>query len=83
MWLHLDTSDTEFATWLSLNPPEDELRDVYFKLETDRVKLWTPGHIDSFRRDRYEVDQRLIHRLVQVKRALATAWESSGQIVRS
>jgi hypothetical protein len=80
MRFHLDASDTDYAAWLASHPSEDELRDAYFVLETARACLWTPGHIDSFRRDRYEVDQRLVQRLVQVKRALADAWAESGQI---
>ncbi len=80
MLFHLDAPDTDYATWLASHPTEDELRDAYFVLESVRAQLWTPGHIDSYRRDRYEVDQRLVQRLVQVKRALAGAWEESGQI---
>jgi hypothetical protein len=80
MRFHIDASDADYATWLAASPSEDELRNAYFVLETTRAQLWTPGHIDSFRRDRYEVDHRLVTRLVQVKRALATAWETSGQI---
>lgn len=80
MQFHIDASDADYATWLASNPSEDELRDAYFVLETARAQLWTPGHIDSYRRDRYEVDHRLVQRLVQVKRSLADTWEESGQI---
>jgi len=58
---------------------EDELRDAYVRLETKRSQLWTPGALDSFRRDRYELDARCVHRLVRIKWALATRWEASGQ----
>jgi hypothetical protein len=77
---HTDVTDHDFASWLASRPSEDDLRDAYIELESARAALWTPGHIDSYRRDRYEVDHRLVRRLVQVKHALATTWESSGQI---
>jgi hypothetical protein len=80
MRFHIDASDAEYTTWLASGRSEDELREAYIVLETARAQLWTPGHIDSFRRDRYEVDQRLVQRLVQVKRELATTWATSGQI---
>jgi len=80
MRFHVDATDTEYASWLATNPSEDELREAYITLETARADLWTPGHIESFRRDRYEVDHRLVRRLVEVKRALATSWATSGQI---
>lgn len=76
----LASSDLEFATWLSQSPSEDELRSAYLALESRRADLWTAGHIDSFRRDRYELDSRYVRRLVQVKRALADLWTVSGQI---
>jgi len=75
----LDQTDTDFATWLASAPTEDELRDAYVRLETKRSQLWTPGALDSFRRDRYELDARCVHRLVRIKWALATRWEASGQ----
>ena len=75
----LDQTDTDFATWLAAAPTEDELRDAYVRLEAQRAQLWTPGHLDSFRRDRYELDARCVHRLVRIKWALATRWEASGQ----
>jgi hypothetical protein len=82
MQFHTDASDAEYAGWLGSSPSEDELRDAYFFLEAARAQLWTPGHIDSFRRDRYELDDRYVRRLVQLKRALATSWERSGQLER-
>ena len=75
----LDQTDTDFATWLASVPTEDELRDAYVRLEAKRSQLWTPGALDSFRRDRYELDARCVHRLVRIKWALATRWEASGQ----
>lgn len=80
MRFHVEATEPEYATWLATEPTEDELREAYIALETARGELWTTGHIESFRRDRYEVDARLVRRLVQVKHALATAWETSGQI---
>lgn len=76
----LASSDLEFDAWLSQSPTEDELRAAYLVLETRRADLWTAGHIDSFRRDRYELDSRYIRRLVRIKRALADLWTVSGQI---
>jgi hypothetical protein len=80
MRFHVDASESDYATWLASSPSEDALRAAYFELENARTDLWTPGHIDSFRRDRYELDARLVRRLVQLKQALAAAWETSGQI---
>ena len=76
----LASSDLEFESWLSQSPTEDELRSAYLELEARRADLWTAGHIDSFRRDRYELDSRYIRRLVRIKRALADLWTVSGQI---
>lgn len=76
----LASSDLEFDAWLSLSPSEDELRSAYVALEARRGDLWTTGHIDSFRRDRYELDSRYVRRLVRIKRALADLWTVSGQI---
>jgi hypothetical protein len=73
-------SDIEFDAWLAAVPTEDELRDTYVALEARRTDLWTTGHIDSFRRDRYERDARYVARLVRVKRALALRWEATGQL---
>ena len=75
----LDLTDTDFATWLASVPTEDELRDAYVRLEAKRAQLWTAGHHDSFRRDRYELDARYVDRLVRIKWALARRWEASGQ----
>lgn len=79
MPFHLDSSEAEFHDWLAQHPTEDELREAYLRLETRRANLWTPGHIDSFRRDRYELDSRYVGCLVQIKWALANHWASSGQ----
>ena len=76
----LASSDLQFEAWLSQSPSEDELRSAYVELESRRADLWTAGHIDSFRRDRYELDHRYIHRLVRIKGALADLWATSGQI---
>lgn len=73
-------SDHEFDTWLAQPPCEDELRTAYLHLEARRADLWTPGHHDSFRRDRYDLDSRYIRRLVRIKRSLAHTWTTSGQI---
>lgn len=73
-------SDLEFDAWLAGSPTEDELRAAYVELEARRTDLWTAGHIDSFRRDRYELDSRYIRRLVGIKAALADVWATSGQI---
>jgi hypothetical protein len=76
----LASSDLEFDSWLLQFPSEDELRSAYLELEARRADLWTPGHIDSFRRDRYELDSTYVRRLVRIKRALAQVWTVSGQI---
>jgi hypothetical protein len=71
---------TQFQTWLASAPSEDELRETYLTLERERAQLWTPGHLESFRRDRYERDAEYVARLVEVKRALARHWQRSGQL---
>lgn len=83
MRFHVDATDPDFAAWLAAGPSEDELREAYIAMETARAALWTPGHIESFRRDRYDADHRLVRRLVDVKRALASSWASTGQISSS
>jgi hypothetical protein len=83
MRFHLDASDSDYAAWLATRPSESDLRAGYFTLESAREALWTPGHIDSFRRDRYELDTRYVRRLVEVKQALASEWTESGQLQRS
>jgi hypothetical protein len=75
-------SDAQFEAWLATGPTEDELRDAYVTLEADRAALWTPGELDSFRRDRFERDALCISRLVQLKQALAAHWEATGQLRR-
>jgi hypothetical protein len=80
MRFHLDASDSEYSAWLGTRPSESDLRAGYFALEGAREALWTPGHIDSFRRDRYELDARYVRRLVQVKQALASEWTETGQL---
>ena len=49
-------SDLEFDAWLAGSPSEDELRAAYVELEARRTDLWTPGHIDSFRREEKHVN---------------------------
>ncbi len=78
----LPVSDLEFSTWLADGPTEDELREAYLALESRRTDLWTPGHIDSFRRDRFELDSTYVDRLVQIKWALAQIWTTTGQFDR-
>jgi hypothetical protein len=82
MSFHPDSTDTEFTTWLEMAATEDELRDAYLVLEEKRSQLWTRGHLDSFRRDRYERDARYVHRLVRIKWLLAARWAASGQFDR-
>jgi hypothetical protein len=79
MYLRVNVTDAEFEDWLASGLSEDELRDTYVALEAKRAELWTPGHTESFRRDRYERDAFYVGRLVQVKRALARHWEITGQ----
>lgn len=78
----LPASDLEFSSWLTGDPTEDELREAYLALESKRADLWTPGYIDSFRRDRFELDSTYVDRLVQIKWALAQVWTTSGQFDR-
>jgi hypothetical protein len=75
-----DWTDAALEEWLDTPPTEDDLRLAYISLETRRADLWTSGHIDSFRRDRYEVDARYVRQLVLVKRALARHWNETGQL---
>jgi hypothetical protein len=75
-----DSTESEFTTWLASSPTEDELREAYLGLEAKRAALWSPGHTDSFRRDRYELDAAYIRRLVGLKSALASHWVRTGQI---
>jgi hypothetical protein len=82
MKLRSTWTDTEFEAWLAGAPGEDELREAYVALEAERAALWTPGHIDSFRRDRFERDAACIARLVRVKQALVRHWEATGQLRR-
>jgi len=58
------------------------LRDAYLTLEQKRAQLWTRGHLDSFRRNRYELDSRYVGRLVRIKWLLAARWTASGQFDR-
>ncbi len=78
----LPASELEFSTWLADGRTEDELREAYLALESQRADLWTPGHIDSFRRDRFELDSTYVDRLVRIKWALAQIWSTSGQFDR-
>lgn len=80
MTFNPDWNDRSFLEWIEANPREDELREAYLALESHRSDLWTPGHIASYRRDRYDVDARDVRRLVQVKAALAREWVRSGQV---
>jgi hypothetical protein len=75
-----DSTDSTFHDWLAASPGEDDLREAYLTLEAKRADLWTPGHIDSFRRDRYDLDARYIRHLVQIKKALASHWIVTGQV---
>lgn len=78
----LDSTDQAFEAWLDQAPSEDELREAYLRLEAHRAALWTAGHIDSFRRDRFERDSTAVKRLVRIKWALADRWTTSGQFDR-
>ena len=80
MEFQLNGSEADFSQWLASDLTEDALRDAYVAMEAERASLWAPGHANSFRRDRYELDGRLVTRLVQIKRRLAAVWEASGQI---
>jgi hypothetical protein len=80
MHLQPECSDREFDAWLAGDRSEDELREAYVALEALRRQLWTTGHIDSFRRDRYERDAVCISRLVRIKRSLASQWAATGQL---
>ncbi len=73
-------SEEALARWLATGPSEDELRECYLTFERRRAELWTPGHVESFRHDRFERDATLVRCLVQVKQALAQHWQATGQI---
>ena len=75
-----DWNDQFFLEWLEALPTEDQLRGAYLDLEAHRAALWTPGHIASYRRDRYDIDAQDVRRLVQVKAALAREWLRTGQV---
>ncbi len=78
MPFRIDSTDPAFTLWLASSPTEDDLRDAYVTLEAKRADLWTTGHIDSFRRDRFDLDATYVRRLVQVKQALARHWVVTG-----
>jgi hypothetical protein len=82
MTLRSKWTESEFEAWLAGPRTEDELREAYVGLEAERASLWTPGHIESFRRDRFERDARCIARLLRVKQALVRHWEATGQLRR-
>ena len=82
MSFHLSHPDADFQAWLAQGPSEDELREAYVQLEARRADLWRPGHIDSFRHDRFDRDSRYVTRLVHLKWALARRWQESGQFER-
>lgn len=75
-----DFTDEQLREWLGTTPTEDELRAAYLLLEGKRSDIWTPGHIDSFRRDRFDLDARYVRQLVQLKAALARQWIRTGQV---
>jgi hypothetical protein len=75
-----DSPAAEFTAWLDGDPDEDALRDAYLALETRRAQLWTPGHPDSYARDRYDLDALYVTRLRTIKQALATRWIATGQV---
>ena len=78
---HIDpATDLTFDLWLASSPTEDQLRDAYLTLEARRTDLWTPGHIYSFRRDRFDLDAAYVRRLVRLKQALAHHWVVTGQV---
>lgn len=83
MTFNPDWTDQPFLAWLEAQPTEDELREAYLDLEAHRAHLWTPGHIASYRRDRYDIDARDVRRLVQLKQALAAEWVRTGQVAGS
>jgi hypothetical protein len=74
-----DSPTAAFDAWLASEPDEQALRDAYVQLEERRAALWTPGHPDSFCRDRYDLDALYVTRLRQVKWALAHCWLQTGQ----
>jgi len=80
MYFSTDLHASAFDEWLSSCPTEDDLREAYLTLEAKRSGLWTPGHIDSFRRDRFDLDARYVTQLVRIKRALARQWIVTGQV---
>lgn len=80
MHFSTDFDASGFNDWLICSPSEDELREAYLTLEAKRADLWTPGHIDSFRRDRFDLDARYVWQLVEIKRALARQWIITGQV---
>jgi len=82
MAFRADCTDFEFTEWLETVATEDELREAYLLLEQRRSHLWTRGHLDSFRRDRFEIDARYVTRLVRIKWLLAARWTASGQFDR-
>lgn len=72
-------TDAEFDAWIASNPDEAGLREAYIRLEAKLSDLWTPGHIDSYRRDRHERADDLVARLVRIKFALTSTWIETGQ----
>lgn len=73
-------TDKEFDEWLESTPSEQELTEAWWILEAKKASLWTPGHIDSYSRDRFDRDAAYMNRIVRIKNALATIWYESGQL---
>lgn len=73
-------TEQDFNDWIESSPSEDELREAMYVLEAKKSALFTPGHDDSYLRDRFEREARYIGRLVRIKEALARIWIETGQV---
>lgn len=71
------TTNEAFTAWLDSDPTENELLDAFIILRQKQANLWTPGHDDSYYRDRYERHDSYSNRIVLIQRRLASLWLAS------
>lgn len=80
MSAHLhSTCATDFDVWISDSDLcETELNEALRILEIKRSNLWTPGHDDSYYRNRYDLDALYVERMNKIKERLAKCWMSAA-----
>lgn len=55
---------------------ESDLLASLILLDMKRGDLWTPGHHDSYHRDRYERDAQIVQKSREVKAKLVSLWKT-------